>query len=580
MQLLDEQPKRMALERRLLTEHAQSNKTFDIEGWGTTASGELCVNFRLQPAGRNFDGVLVYPQLFPDVPAFIRPKNSGEAWSQHQYLVTGVLCLEYGPDNWHPGITGVDLVRSANKLLWGETLTALLPSLAPVPSRHSSAPGQDIRNSGRRLLVTPDLRRALVAAGTAAPVSLKVAVGYLAERSVAVVTAIGTPVQPIPDVPLAISSERFEWSGWAVAVDLVKALGAVENFAALKQSLGAAWPWSEEVSGELRVLLVHDREGNLRLFSLADGDEPFCGEYRAMDFENGAEQRLPVEYGELSNTTVAIVGLGSLGSKMAVSLARAGVRRFLLVDDDIVGPYNLVRHELNWLDVGFSKVGAVKRELSRISAGMDVRVLSIRVAGQENPLVAADRGQQLAKCTLIVDATANPQAFAVLAAIANRASVPMVWGKVFGGGTGGLMARSRPGLDADALAVHGHIRGAMQTLAPLPEHETSDYGLEVEGRVYVASDADVTSIAASMTQFALDTLCAGTESNYPVAAYLIGFRKYWEFKGPFDTIPIDCSAAIRQAPEVAALTGAEQDDLDELRKAIGECGSAANNGTP
>ena len=49
-----------------------------------------------------------------------------------------------------------------------------------------------------------------------------------------------------------------------------------------------------------------------------------------------------------------------------------------------------------------------------------------------------------------------------------------------------------------------------------------------------------------MTQFILDILCPqdSEPSAYPASAYLIGFRKYWIFKCPFDTYPIDCSGAL------------------------------------
>ena len=58
--------------------------------------------------------------------------------------------------------------------------------------------------------------------------------------------------------------------------------------------------------------------------------------------------RLPAEYAGLAPVRVGIVGLGSLGSKIAVSLARSGLRRFLLVDDDVLLPENICRHELSW----------------------------------------------------------------------------------------------------------------------------------------------------------------------------------------------------------------------------------------
>ena len=41
-----------------------------------------------------------------------------------------------------------------------------------------------------------------------------------------------------------------------------------------------------------------------------------------------------------------------MGSKLAASLARSGVRRFVLVEEDVLLPENLVRNDLDWRDVG------------------------------------------------------------------------------------------------------------------------------------------------------------------------------------------------------------------------------------
>ena len=36
---------------------------------------------------------LTYPDLFPETPAYIRPRDSAEHWSGHQYGPGGSLCL-------------------------------------------------------------------------------------------------------------------------------------------------------------------------------------------------------------------------------------------------------------------------------------------------------------------------------------------------------------------------------------------------------------------------------------------------------------------------------------------------------
>ena len=56
--------------------------------------------------------------------------------------------------------------------------------------------------------------------------------------------------------------------------------------------------------------------------------------------------RLPTGFDDLANKKVGIVGCGSVGSKIAASLCRTGVGKFLLIDEDIFFPGNVVRNEL------------------------------------------------------------------------------------------------------------------------------------------------------------------------------------------------------------------------------------------
>ena len=62
-----------------------------------------------------------------------------------------------------------------------------------------------------------------------------------------------------------------------------------------------------------------------------------------------------------------IVGCGSVGSLVALELARAGVGRFFLIDSDILGYHNICRHQCGIQDVGKYKTTAVKERILQIN---------------------------------------------------------------------------------------------------------------------------------------------------------------------------------------------------------------------
>ena len=78
----------------------------------------------------------------------------------------------------------------------------------------------------------------------------------------------------------------------------------------------------------------------------------------------------------LRKSSVAVVGLGALGSVSASLLARAGIGKLILIDRDIVELSNLQRQSLfDENDIGKPKALAAKENLSKINS--DVETVSV-----------------------------------------------------------------------------------------------------------------------------------------------------------------------------------------------------------
>lgn len=68
---------------------------------------------------------------------------------------------------------------------------------------------------------------------------------------------------------------------------------------------------------------------------------------------------------DLGNKKVAIIGIGSLGSSVAVQLARAGVSNLMLIDPDKFESANIGRHVLGMDDLGHYKTDALKERIQK-----------------------------------------------------------------------------------------------------------------------------------------------------------------------------------------------------------------------
>lgn len=69
---------------------------------------------------------------------------------------------------------------------------------------------------------------------------------------------------------------------------------------------------------------------------------------------------------KLDSTTVAVCGLGGLGSNIAIALARAGVGHLILIDFDTVDVTNLHRQQYKASQIGQLKVDALADNLQEI----------------------------------------------------------------------------------------------------------------------------------------------------------------------------------------------------------------------
>ena len=99
-------------------------------------------------------------------------------------------------------------------------------------------------------------------------------------------------------------------------------------------------------------------------------------EARAYNFDVDLSSRNAglLETAAMRESGVIVCGCGSVGSLAALDLARSGVGRFLLIDDDILSIENLCRHQCGLADVGRYKTQAVADRIRLINPLAEVQV--------------------------------------------------------------------------------------------------------------------------------------------------------------------------------------------------------------
>ena len=82
---------------------------------------------------------------------------------------------------------------------------------------------------------------------------------------------------------------------------------------------------------------------------------------------------------KLKETKVCILGLGGLGSNVAILLARAGIGYLKLIDFDVVEASNLNRQQYRISHIGMKKTEAIKIIIKEINPFVEIETLDIKV---------------------------------------------------------------------------------------------------------------------------------------------------------------------------------------------------------
>lgn len=152
------------------------------------------------------------------------------------------------------------------------------------------------------------------------------------------------------------------------------------------------------------------------------------------------------------------VGCGSVGSLVAVELAKAGVGNFMLIDNDVFGYHNICRHQCGIYDVGRFKTDALADRIFQINPYATVMKKNCMI--QE-----IDRGEMEVFCnedTIIIGGADNREGDLYASDFALENKMPFIsigcWERAFAGEIFYCLPNGMPTY-RDFLKAMGYISG-------------------------------------------------------------------------------------------------------------------------
>lgn len=502
---------------------------------------------------------IVYPPEFPMAPPRVVETepftdNVVDDRSTYHQLLDGSLCLYTvgrGARSWSPSYTVAHVIERYRE--YRELANARahvnehdnVPELAglPGPMTLAMSPGQV------QVMNMPGGRGQLDIAWSVMP--LLGVVGKLTSRNGLTVPMDITPWQQCGVVPLAMThgvwlrvpSETMKWNELRTRADVEalvsQALPRLHRKRALAANVLVLARGDAQTPGNLLAIFHAQLPGMPDLSAL-----PLLSSIvKVVDLDARLFARVDSALAGrklLANARVAIVGAGSLGSSVAVHLARSGVLQFDVFDPEYLEPENILRHAGDLTSLYHPKVAVVDALIRRRNPFAQVRIY------QSSPLWDGSRNairafQELLDdpASLAIVTTADDQVERAINQMAAMSGMPVVYGSVLGAAEHGRIFRVIPGSTACYQCVLDaqerdparfpflmDARGAEHAgVHPYRQPGIPGLGLDIE------------QVALLTARLALQTLAKrlSVELGYPEAHgdhFLWTSRGGWEFDHP------------------------------------------------
>ncbi len=216
---------------------------------------------------------------------------------------------------------------------------------------------------------------------------------------------------------------------------------------------------------------------------------------------------------QVDQRRVLIAGCGSVGSFLASELARSGVRRFTLIDPDLVEWPNLTRTVFGHRDVGMPKVDALSEHLRGIFG--DIEIDTQQATLQD---LGGSLGGMIEAADLVVAAMDDPAATGRLNRHAYLLGRPAVFVGLYKGAKGGEVVMVQPEQSPCFHCSTGGVREVTEDLGGEQVNRGRDYGtnrLVAE----VALGCDIHLVCTAAVKVALSILSAG-DPDAPLAQFV------------------------------------------------------------
>lgn len=496
-------PDRFAEEKELL-----ESKGFELDE--NIFSDKLVATFSgLSTGNLQHTLTIVFPASFPGQPPLVYLQDT--LLPRHHHPQSKEICtFGFGGSRWTAEMNGYEAILEAEKIIelnsagiMQEDDNVPEPASLSFPFTESS------------ILVPKNLEEALIALTEEDPGSVRIRITNQETGLIGVVTQLlykkGRTLNAIkPYSSFCHGAREIN----ARIIKLQKALfyeDAIKMIAGSKKDQSFLFIFPEEYKQRDQykyafILLTVDKQLRfLRCFTIDD---------------NEREIRFP-ELASLKDKNVLIIGTGSLGSRVAIELARVGVK-MSLVDHDVQTYGSTFRHECGTFSIGSSKVGAIKKRIADVNPELlnkgNIKLLPFRIGSQHVNGQDINSYQELESCIkdadLIIETTGNHGVRWYINDQAFENNKPALYAWVTNGAWGGEAVYTVPGKTGCYLCWRD-FRDGLCTEVPTAPSDGPIFASGCSQPTFTGTSFDIMDFCSKVIRMSVQVLLNGSNSTYP-----------------------------------------------------------------
>jgi len=213
------------------------------------------------------------------------------------------------------------------------------------------------------------------------------------------------------------------------------------------------------------------------------------------------------DVGLFAHVRVFVAGCGSGGASVALQLVMSGIRNLTLMDRDVLGPENVIRHVCGRSYIGRKKVDGVAEVLRDRNPNVNIATIDADI------MTHPDITSEIISSDVVVLATDNEPSRYAINEICVRNGIPFVVGRVFTRGIGGEVFAYRPPSGGCLACLETFLqrttfRERIKEIDLVSDEERERvYGMEIsEIKDSPGLAVDISFIASFHTRFVLDAI--------------------------------------------------------------------------